>query len=141
MRFPISQWWRTGLDSHSAVLAYFGKPFSWIIEATAAGSSVLIHCLAGAHRAGTTGVAFMMYAGGLDRATALPLAQRLRSIIDPIGVLGEVLDKYDHALAALRRGEVPAPASHAPLLGAHSEARAAGSAPVTRESKDSSSSC
>ena len=85
-RFPISQWWRAGrLESHEAVLAYFSDPFAWISTATAEGHSVLIHCLAGAHRAGTTGVAFMMFAADLDRATALPLAQRLRSIIDPIG--------------------------------------------------------
>jgi hypothetical protein len=114
MRFPISQWWRSRMDTHEAVFAYFQRPFEWAHAATASGSSVLIHCLAGAHRAGTTGVAFIMYSAGLEARVALPLARRLRSIIDPIGMLGELLLKYDAALrahphAALGRVLAPAP--------------------------------
>ena len=88
------------MDTHEAVLAYFARPFEWIHAATASGSSVLIHCLAGAHRAGTTGVAFIMYSTGLEARVALPLARRLRGIIDPIGMLGDILTKYDAALRA-----------------------------------------
>jgi hypothetical protein len=98
LRFPISQWWRSPMSTEEEVIAFFNRPFEWIHEAASKGSSVLIHCLAGAHRAGTTGVAFIMYSASLNMHTALPLARRIRSIIDPIGILGELLQKYDAAL-------------------------------------------
>ena len=44
---------------------------------------MLIHCFAGAHRAGTTGVAWLMHAERLSAADALRVAQRCRPIIDP----------------------------------------------------------
>jgi len=98
MRFPISQWWRkeAKLVSHEAVLAYFSVLlFEWIVAATAAGSSVvLIHCLAkGRTVRGPRASPSSCTSGGLDKTTALPLAQRLRPIIDPVGLLGDILGK------------------------------------------------
>jgi len=46
---------------------------------------VIIHCLAGAHRAGTAGVACLMHLADLDRATATTIAQTARPAINPIG--------------------------------------------------------
>lgn len=91
-RFQISHWY-SDLPTRSGkgVLAYFDKVVRWIVDVTAEGGSVLIHCLAGAHRAGTTGTAFLMCVTDFDRETALKAARACRPIIDPIGSLGELL--------------------------------------------------
>ena len=68
-----------------------------------AGRNVLIHCLAGAHRAGTAGVACLMYLCKLDRAAAVPLAKSLRPAIDPIGSFPDLLAHLDAAFDAQGR--------------------------------------
>ena len=85
-RFPISHWRSVnGIQGNSEIVRkYFKDVFAWIDKATAEGRSVLIHCLAGAHRAGTTGVAFLMHATGLSDTDAISAAKRLRPMIDPI---------------------------------------------------------
>ena len=62
---------------------------------------MLVHCLAGAHRAGTTGVSFMMRQGRLDAATAIKLAKVLRPVVDPFGQLHELLVRLEKAYANL----------------------------------------
>ena len=57
----------------------------------AAAGAVLVHCLAGAHRAGTTGCLLLMHKGGLGASDAIMAAKRLRPIINPIGSLPGVL--------------------------------------------------
>ena len=46
-------------------MAFVQQLFDFVEGALAAGSSVLIHCLAGAHRAGTTGCLLLMHKTGL----------------------------------------------------------------------------
>jgi len=101
-RFPISYWMRAeNVYLQEGVVAYFQEVFDWIDRATAAGHSVLIHCLAGAHRAGTTGVAYVMHAGRLDLTTSRALATHCRPAINPILGLDELLRRYDEARKAL----------------------------------------
>jgi hypothetical protein len=50
--------------------AFVNPLFDFIDAALAAGGSVLIHCLAGAHRAGTTGITCLMHYTGLDPSGA-----------------------------------------------------------------------
>ncbi|CAK0820700.1 unnamed protein product [Prorocentrum cordatum] len=50
-----------------------------------------VHCLAGAHRAGTTGVAYTMHAADLDHKTAIAACKACRPIVDPIGDLTSLL--------------------------------------------------
>ena len=69
--------------SMAAIGAFFASPFDFVRTAVEAGGNVLIHCFAGAHRAGTTGVAWLMHAERLSAADALRVAQRCRPIIDP----------------------------------------------------------
>ena len=66
---------------------------------------MLIHCLAGAHRAGTTSVAYIMHAGRLDVSTALAAAKQQRSIINPIGMFPDLLCTLDAALVEERAAE------------------------------------
>lgn len=55
---------------------------------------MLVHCLAGAHRAGTTGVLLMLHYSDMDVKTAIKTAKSIRSVIDPIGHLPELLERY-----------------------------------------------
>lgn len=71
------------LDAAHKVEAFFAPVIRFIGDACDAGGHVLVHCLAGAHRAGTTGVAFLMHAEQLKAEAAITLAQCLRPIIDP----------------------------------------------------------
>ena len=85
----------------AAVGALFEPVVSFIRSAVDAGGGVLIHCFAGAHRAGTTGVAWLMHADGLNATDATTAAQRQRPCIDPKehGDLQELLLLLEAALS------------------------------------------
>jgi len=95
--FKISHWQNFLNSSPESVAAFVDPLFAFIDEALAKGESVLIHCLAGAHRAGTTGCACLVHYVGLDVPTAIVTAKRCRSIIDPIGHLPEFLKRLKAA--------------------------------------------
>jgi predicted protein tyrosine phosphatase len=65
------------------VQRFFEPVLDFINSATVAGGNVLIHCFAGAHRAGTTATAFLMHREGLGAEDAISTAQQLRPVIDP----------------------------------------------------------
>ena len=72
------------------------KPlFQYIKRAVIAGNNVLIHCLAGAHRAGTTGVLTLMYFLKLSADEALKLAVSIRPVINPISDFPDLLKLYE----------------------------------------------
>ena len=79
--------------------------FEFIDVAIAQGQSVLVHCLAGAHRAGTTGCACLVHFAELDPATAIVTAKRLRPIIDPIGSLPDLLMRLHKARTARKKAK------------------------------------
>jgi protein-tyrosine phosphatase len=101
LRFPISFWPQHVDSSHASVLTFAQQLFDFIDAALASGGSVLIHCLAGAHRAGTTGVCCLMRHHRLIPADATAMAKRLRPAINPIGYLPEFLRRYHLAVQAL----------------------------------------
>jgi Dual specificity phosphatase, catalytic domain len=78
-------------------LVFVDPLFSFIDSALSRGASVLVHCLAGAHRAGTTGCLCLMRYADMDPATAIRAAKSLRPVIDPIGHLPEFLNRYQIA--------------------------------------------
>mmetsp|Transcript_33927 Transcript_33927/g.66215 ORF Transcript_33927/g.66215 Transcript_33927/m.66215 type:complete len:129 (+) Transcript_33927:250-636(+) len=98
-RFDIAGWWRTlGTSGGNEATRAFVKPvFTFIGNALSKGQNVLVHCLAGAHRAGTTGCACLMHFGGLEMKQAISTAKKLRPVIDPIGGLPELLGKIEKA--------------------------------------------
>lgn len=55
-----------------------------------------MHCLAGAHRAGTAGVLILMRMGNMDKQSAIRLAKKLRPAINPIGGLDQLLNHYNN---------------------------------------------
>ena len=100
--FPISQWWAQVDSTPESVLHFSAPMFKFITDAISSGSSVLVHCLAGAHRAGTTGCACLMHFAGLDHRAAMATAKRLRPIIDPIGQLPQFLQRLELAQSKRR---------------------------------------
>lgn len=102
LRFNVSYWARHIGPEHESVLAFTQPLFAFIDEAHSAGGSVLVHCLAGAHRAGTTGVLCLMHYRRMSHSDALAMARRLRPAINPIGGLPGLLQRYE--AAAARRG-------------------------------------
>jgi len=77
LRVPRTQ------ESAAAVLGLFAPVFEFVQGAVDQGGACLIHCFAGAHRAGTTGVAFLMHKERLSVERAIEVAEKRRPVIDP----------------------------------------------------------
>mmetsp|Transcript_22594 Transcript_22594/g.52658 ORF Transcript_22594/g.52658 Transcript_22594/m.52658 type:complete len:224 (-) Transcript_22594:67-738(-) len=100
---------------HEGVLEAFEPMFAWVDSKVNAGKGVLIHCLAGAHRAGTTGVAYTMHAAKLNHRTAIAACQTCRPEVHPICDLSELLRQLDIAMEQKRKREgTQAPSTAAP---------------------------
>eukprot|EP01062_Namystynia_karyoxenos_P013951 TRINITY_DN15010_c0_g1_i2.p1 TRINITY_DN15010_c0_g1~~TRINITY_DN15010_c0_g1_i2.p1 ORF type:complete len:212 (+),score=55.41 TRINITY_DN15010_c0_g1_i2:88-723(+) len=105
LKFEIGRWRDvpTCKDGDEGTWQYFEPYFSFCMKSLAQGHNVLVHCLAGAHRAGTAGIAFLMLACGWDSATATAAAQKLRPAINPIGGFPTLLAALDKAGVGKRR--------------------------------------
>lgn len=99
-QFRIAGWMQEVGDSRSNVeiLAFSAPVLDFIDTGLENGESVLVHCLAGAHRAGTTGVLVLMHKLREPYNEALLKARLLRPIINPIGLLKLYAEKYSRAL-------------------------------------------
>ena len=69
-RFSYMRWHIEGLtrfmnylQEPQSVLNFFDPVHDFIERCLLNGENVMVHCLAGAHRAGTTGVSYMMRSG------------------------------------------------------------------------------
>ena len=62
-------------DSNGGVLEFFSAPINWVVQQLTRGENVLVHCLAGAHRAGTMGIALLMNLAGMDALSATKTAK------------------------------------------------------------------
>jgi len=85
-RFPLGDSSSSPFDlkTKEGMVRYFNTVFTFIDQVMEKGGNVLIHCLAGAHRAGTTACAWIIYASNLAASEAIKLAKSRRSAIDPI---------------------------------------------------------
>ena len=92
-RFVIYRYFSVlDLKSTKGVYEFFEPMFKYVDEQVEAGHSVMIHCLAGAHRAGTTGTAYVMHAAKIyDHKKAIKMCQMCRFIIDPIHGMKDLL--------------------------------------------------
>lgn len=99
-RFLIAAWMhRVGPSCRRRDVHIFMDPvIAFIDGALADGQSVLIHCLAGAHRAGTTGVMYVMLKAHLSYAQALRACKMQRVIIQPMGLLKRLALVWDDIL-------------------------------------------
>ena len=96
LRYNVAYWQDAGEmreqpASTSQIAAFIRSAFAFVDGALARGESVLVHCLAGAHRAGTTGCLLLMYKHSLGAQDAIKAAKTLRPIINPIGSLPALL--------------------------------------------------
>ena len=101
LRFNVAYWQAAG-DSRkyhpatqSEIMQFVQTVFDFVDAALRGGGQVLVHCLAGAHRAGTTGCLLIMYKTGMGQQEAIRTAKKLRGIINPIGGLPEFLRTYE----------------------------------------------
>jgi protein-tyrosine phosphatase len=98
-RFPVADH-SYNLIAATKSSSRLGAPlFAFVDTAVAEGDSVLIHCLAGAHRAGTAGVVYIMHKADVGMVPALSIAQRCRKVINPFGALVNFIVAYDAARA------------------------------------------
>lgn len=93
LRFNVSFW--PSFGDIEELRKFLTPLWEFVDGALAKGESVLVHCLAGAHRAGTTGIMCLMHYAGMSSLEAVPTAKRLRPVIDPIGRFPELLRRYD----------------------------------------------
>eukprot|EP00398_MALV-I-01_sp_L67-1_P000497 gene497-177_t len=75
--------WEKHNPSRDVVTNFVNPQLQFIDRALEDGKNVLIHCAAGAHRAGTMSVAFLMQAHGIGYQKALAMAKEKRDVIDP----------------------------------------------------------
>jgi len=78
-------------------LSFVQPMLDFISNALDAGKNVMVHCLAGAHRAGTTGIICLMYFAKLSVKDAKLLAKQCRPIIDPIGDFPSLLARLEQS--------------------------------------------
>ena len=90
--FPVENWVETVKQRRCSVLEYMRPTLDFLDTAVARGESTLVHCLAGAHRAGTASVAYLMHRLGMTRLEATDLAKSRRSVINPFGRLVTFLE-------------------------------------------------
>jgi hypothetical protein len=84
-RFHISDFRsRVSMTDDSSVHAFVDPVFDFVNNALEKGENVFVHCLAGAHRAGTTSIMLIMLYEKLDVASAISAGKSRRSAIDPI---------------------------------------------------------
>ena len=83
------------------VVAFFAPAHNFLDKALGEGKNVMVHCLAGAHRAGTTGVSYMMKEGRLRYAEAVKVTKQQRPAVDPISSLKDSLHKLEWAYEKL----------------------------------------
>lgn len=100
LSFNIGRWrWLVEQpQTPEAVVAFFQPLFEFLDTELSQGNSILIHCLAGAHRAGTAGIASLMHLTGMDATDATKVAQELRPIIHPIGSFPTLLKLLDKGM-------------------------------------------
>ena len=102
LRFNVSYWQSCGdsstfsQKSPAEVVSWLDRSvFQFVDSALAKGENVLVHCLAGAHRAGTTGILLLMNKSGLGAEEATHAAKTLRSAINPISDFPRLLKLYE----------------------------------------------
>jgi protein-tyrosine phosphatase len=111
-RFPVA-FWRMQLRtaSNEQVIAYFQPLFNAIDAALERGDSVMIHCLAGAHRAATTTAAYLRYKLGIPPQDLQQYLRARRPIVELLPGLYEALLRLDAALTAQASSTAPVAAA------------------------------
>ena len=98
LRFGISEdLMITKLKTPKDIYDFLAPLHGFIDRSLTSGENVMVHCLAGAHRAGTAGVSYMMKEGKMSYVQAVTVAKQLRPCVDPMGHLEQLLLKLEWA--------------------------------------------
>mmetsp|Transcript_12078 Transcript_12078/g.26697 ORF Transcript_12078/g.26697 Transcript_12078/m.26697 type:complete len:280 (-) Transcript_12078:74-913(-) len=96
--YPVAYWREAASDrSPKSVARVLAPLLGSVRDNLEKGGSVMIHCLAGCHRAGTAGVAGLMELCNLDFKSALCAAKVARPSVDPMAHLQALLRKFELA--------------------------------------------
>jgi len=93
--FDVASWKRHVHAADDQVDRFLGPMLRFVCKHVFVGENVLVHCLAGAHRAGTTGIICLMHFAGLQANKAISTARSLRNVIDPISDFRQLLRRCD----------------------------------------------
>lgn len=104
LTFPIGRWRSHINRKPNEVLNFFTPLFNFLDAELSEGQNILIHCLAGAHRAGTAGIASLMYLCEMDKEEATDAAKKLRPAINPIGDFPVLLELLERGMERDGRG-------------------------------------
>src|SRR3990167_7298713 len=86
------------LINHEAVWNFFVNFFKWMDEGIKNGDSILIHCLAGAHRAPTTAASYLLYHTRLPKQDVVNHLKLCRPIVDLSFSVSNVLGVIEQIL-------------------------------------------
>ena len=62
------------MDTNEGILRFYQPYFDFIEKLVANGKNVLVHCLAGAHRAGTAGCSWLIFKENYSVENAIKIA-------------------------------------------------------------------
>lgn len=110
--FPVGSWRNFG-QREAAVAATCAPMLGFVKERLSEGHNVLIHCVAGAHRAGTTGILCLMLFCKLDSVAAEAVARARRPQIETLSHLSSLVRKAEGAMRGGLMGEALEAASAA----------------------------
>lgn len=88
----------TDKEKFEACLRFLLPAMVFCLRSLKRGECVLVHCLAGAHRAGTMGILALMHFQGMAGSDAIKLAQKLRPIIEPISDFPKLISLFEGSI-------------------------------------------
>ncbi len=86
------------MNQNERVREFYQPLFQFVEQALKDGKNVMVHCLAGAHRAGTSGISCVMYFMKVNAMQAVGYVRERRPIVDPIGSFPDLLKRLESAL-------------------------------------------
>ena len=87
------------LVSNEGMLLWFAPLFRWVDAALSNEHDVLVHCLVGAHRAGASAIAYLMWSTRIGAEAALREVKARRPIVELVGGFAGVLVRLEDTLA------------------------------------------
>ena len=102
LRFPIGELYslpqRFNPKTPNGAVRFINPLLDFIENCVKDGENVMIHCIAGKHRAGTSMCAWLMYADGMTMNQAINYAKKKRKRIDPWGDIKKCLENFGEGL-------------------------------------------
>jgi len=96
LEFPIALWEEIpGNRKDEGIAKILAPLLGFVAEAIEKGESVMVHCYAGAHRAGTAGILSVMHLQGLGVDEAIEAVQAKRKVVEPLANMAKLLGRFE----------------------------------------------